>query len=546
MNAIKKIVMGFAVACATVAAQRAEATVPVPSDAIRLNCVRSNGSGYVKTGYLPNSKTRVVMEFQMLKLPDSSSAAYLGVQQTDGFQFFMGVRGKSGNFAMCCADSGSTAAVEGPSADFGRHTYDVSSGSQKFDGIEYGTQTCEHTATSELYLFAMNNRWQSSAYYNQSMVLYRFEIYERGDDGESLVRNFVPCLQGGEIRFWDEVGGQWCDYSGTGFDTLDLNLSVESSVSGLEEKLSPAAASYSLAVGQKIRITAPNKVVHPTTGIRYLCSGWRLVRQDGTAVTNAASCLFSYKNDGFEKVLKLIWHWARPVTDIAADIPAEYQLIEFVGSDGRQFVDTEIVPSDQTRVVVDFALSALPTAQSASGWGSTGGIDTFFWGVKSGTFMSSVSKNWQTCVTDASADTQRHLFDLQSGSQKFDGKEYGQDVFVRGTATQSAGENARRLYLFATSAGWTPTPQYAMSVNVYSCQIITNGVCARDLRPVRKIDAAKGAADEYGLYDLASGRYFTAKSVSATTTDIAFSSAGVDLQDHVLPSAQNGFSFILR
>ena len=180
----------------------------LPAGAVRMGGIKSSGC-YVDTKYVPNSKTRVVMSFQMNALP-VNTGAYAGLQETNNRQFMFGVsKTLQFRFAVTPAGGGSTIDI-GP-ADGNPHEFDIASGLQKFDGEEYGRFTIDDGSTYPLYIFGMNNRWASDTY-PQSITVYSCKIYE---DGE-LVRNFIPCLYEGRARLWDDANGEWYDKSGNG------------------------------------------------------------------------------------------------------------------------------------------------------------------------------------------------------------------------------------------------------------------------------------------------------------------------------------------
>lgn len=159
---------------------------------------------YVDTGVVPNSRTRVVYKFQRLA---GASGAMLNGYQAGGDakpQFTFGIDGQDKFVSVVAAKQKGAKRTIGE-ADFEVHTFDLRSGSQKFDGAEYATDTIDDSATESLLLFAMRNGWfDGEAYYACSFRLYGCEIY----DGETLIRRYRPYWDGVKGVIRDEVSGK--------------------------------------------------------------------------------------------------------------------------------------------------------------------------------------------------------------------------------------------------------------------------------------------------------------------------------------------------
>ena len=189
-----------------------------------------------------------------------------------------------------------------------------------------------------------------------------------------------------------------------------------------------------------------------------------------------------------------------PAAHAAVELPEGYKLVEYIQSTGTQFIDTGIAPKSTTRMVLDFAYTVKPTTQATCGWGSSGGAEAFLFGAGAKGFYSTISKDWKNTayVMDATGeanlplDTERHVFDVANGSQKFDGTEYGTVSTLGNTATA-----AQTLYLFASRVEWSPFVDYKMKAKVYSCQIYEGEVLKRDFVPCVRMSDSKP-----GLYDL--------------------------------------------
>ena len=177
--------------------------------------------------------------------------------------------------------------------------------------------------------------------------------------------------------------------------------------------------------------------------------------------------------------------------------PAEYQAVEYIESSGSQYINTKIVPKANTRVVLDFALSAIPTGNNYCGWGSQANAEVFLFGANANCFYFNVSPDWRTPVeTGVAPDLERHTMDVASGFQKLDGKQYGT------TSISSTASDGQYLYLFAGRVEWS-TVDYWMKAKVYGCQIFEGENKVRDFVPCYKV-----ADGTIGLYDTVSKEFF--------------------------------------
>lgn len=192
----------------------------LPTGAVRMGGIKSSGC-YVNTRYAANSRTRVVMSFQLNALPQDTGS-YAGIQEKNNRQFMLGV-GKDLHFKISVTPAGGGNVIDIGQADTGLHEFDVASGSQKFDGKEYGTSTTDDGATDPLYIFGMNNLWNGRADYFQSITVYSCKIY----DGDTLVRDFIPCQYEGRARLWDDANGEWYDKIGDGTFEAIAGITVD-------------------------------------------------------------------------------------------------------------------------------------------------------------------------------------------------------------------------------------------------------------------------------------------------------------------------------
>lgn len=159
--------------------------------------------------------------------------------------------------------------------------------------------------------------------------------------------------------------------------------------------------------------------------------------------------------------------------------------LSYIETDGRQYLETDIIPSSATRVCMDTAF--LSTTNQFSGWGSEGSQEAFEFGIRNGRLAWSVSSNTKY-VEAVPCDQRRHRFDLRNGSQKLDDVEY---------STTTIGDTAgvgQTLLLFARRGEWNAwtkesidagslQPDLFCSMRFYGCRIWQGDTLVRDYVP---------------------------------------------------------------
>ncbi|MBQ7721412.1 MAG: hypothetical protein IJT64_00735, partial [Kiritimatiellae bacterium] len=187
-------------------------------------------------------------------------------------------------------------------------------------------------------------------------------------------------------------------------------------------------------------------------------------------------------------------------TASAAALPDAYTAVEYIQSDGTQYIDTGVVPKTTTRVVCDFRLTAMPSDRVRCGWASAGSKEAFWFGTDNdhANFSASVCGNSVQANTGVPVDTTRHTFDISMSAVKFDDA----TVANPGAAfTDAASGNT--MYLFASRQGWNPNIGAYGSMEIYSCQIYDGTTLTRDFVPAVRL--SDGAA---GLYETGNGVFY--------------------------------------
>ena len=99
--------------------------------------------------------------------------------------------------------------------DLEKHNIHLESGSQKFDNVEYATNTIGNTATDKqmIYLFALNAEWVNGTTSYMPEKIYSVKIY----DGDQIVRDYIPVINNNKTScLYDRIEKKCYYNQGTG------------------------------------------------------------------------------------------------------------------------------------------------------------------------------------------------------------------------------------------------------------------------------------------------------------------------------------------
>ena len=156
----------------------------------------------------------------------------------------------------------------------------------------------------------------------------------------------------------------------------------------------------------------------------------------------------------------------------------KYTPVEYLESTGTQYIDTRVYPKSTTRVVFEFSFTDISEEAVRNGWQSSGYQENFIWGYKDLKFYSGVSDNTNYQYSSINLDTEKHTFELKSGSQSIDNDTYGLTSFAKLIS------NSKTMYLFATHVQWSNNPANWCKEKVYFTKIFDNDTLVRDYIPV--------------------------------------------------------------
>lgn len=186
-------------------------------------------------------------------------------------------------------------------------------------------------------------------------------------------------------------------------------------------------------------------------------------------------------------------------------LPSGYTQLEYIQSSGNQYINTGVVPTPNTRAVIDAQITAQTVPSAAylgerSGSGGTDKTGYVLWSMSTGANVSSdffgnrVSKTMSTIGT-------RVLIDKNKASVTINGS----------TITNSAAAGTATLPIFLLASNEKGTAAYGIAAKLYSCQLYDNGTLVRNFVP------CKNASGAVGLYDIV-GKQFYANAGTGTFT----------------------------
>lgn len=188
----------------------------LPDGYTEVEYIKSSGTQYIDTGFVPNQDTRVVCD-AVFSPEGTSSQYFFGVRVSSTSRQF-GLRGTASGYQIKYGnvDGGTTSGVETGRIliDFNKNKLSVGSLSLSND---YATFTCP----GNMYLFAANNNGAVYAYC--TATVYSMQIYDNG----VLVRDFIPCKNAsGVAGLYDVVGGKFYGNAGSGSFAVGADVRV--------------------------------------------------------------------------------------------------------------------------------------------------------------------------------------------------------------------------------------------------------------------------------------------------------------------------------
>ena len=281
--------MTFALAAALCAA----ATEQAHAGYTRLAYIESSGTQYIDTGYKPSKNTRTVIDYQIAKSAIEGQERVFGVDNMT-ISYSLYVSGNTDNklnyWAYAFKDGDGQWKNETKAANTARHVFDFNNGKKlTVDGGAVWNTTLNNsptkTATGTMFLGA--RRLSSGVAHLTPHRIYSCKMW----NGNTIVRDYVPCAYGGVTGLWDRVEGKF--YGSAGSDPYDgapftsPALEVMSSTSPFSEPETPSpdyGLHENISIGEGIEISCPGAYTNATGDIITLCTGWKLYDEGGSLV----------------------------------------------------------------------------------------------------------------------------------------------------------------------------------------------------------------------------------------------------------------------
>lgn len=178
-------------------------------------------------------------------------------------------------------------------------------------------------------------------------------------------------------------------------------------------------------------------------------------------------------------------------------LPQGYTPLQYIQGTGTQYIDTGVYDTTALqRVVIDVAWDNYSSWQAMGFANSNNGLVIRLGNiVNTGLFFTAqTTGTWVNVPCNVTAGNDWHVFDIQSGSQKFDGSQL---------ATNTIDGWNRSFYLFALNASWTSASAFC-KCKMRGCKIYVNGTLAHDYYP-----ALRTADSKPGMYDIIGNSFKT-------------------------------------
>ena len=249
--------------------KRVKAAIPVEYVESK---VYNSDSVFVNTGICPTETTRVVADVAFLQ--NEGTLMGSGGSNVAGVLF-----GRSWGTAWQWSVSGNySGTTTGGTQDLSRHTWDLASGSQKVDGVQYGTTAIPAGATPgpAFILFARRLVQNEKVDSFMKAKLWGLKMY----DGVALLRDFRPCWWNDRYCLKDRVTGKFFQATGAWGESGNAT-ELSGAPLGLTYKRRPCVASTgSQYIDTRLKPTADMRLWAkmafaelPAAGANW-CMGW--------------------------------------------------------------------------------------------------------------------------------------------------------------------------------------------------------------------------------------------------------------------------------
>lgn len=171
--------------------------------------------------------------------------------------------------------------------------------------------------------------------------------------------------------------------------------------------------------------------------------------------------------------------------------PAGYTRLEYVESNGGQYIDTGFVPNQDTRVKMSILASGLSGETYAYGARNSAGSNAFLCALEPSAITFGYAKQYRAYegVIDGSYDIDQNKNIMTVNGTELSGN------YVESFSSES------NLTLFGRNTAGSV--ENLSAIKIYSCQIYDNDALVRDYIP------AKNSNGQQGLYDLVNNTFYS-------------------------------------
>lgn len=393
----------------------------LPDGYIQLDYIQSSGTQYIDTGFKPNQNTKFEVDLAIT----NTSCHVFGARTSYLNKAFVLFWASNSDFCIQMANS----KFNGGAFDTTKRYKVTMTSSQLFldDSLQVSYSVGDFQCEQNAWLMSC---YSSSASEYASGKLYSAKIY----DGDTLVRNFIPCKNSSEVvGMYDLVNSKFYGNSGSG----------------------------SFIAGSELPIS--NKIAIDYLGI------YDVLDIDDEPVKELT------------KDTEWIFQAVAGVEE--SQLPSGYTQLEYIESSGAQYIDTGLKPTQDYSMTIkcqSTGTSKNTYAGCDTNWQNTGffvGVNVFEFGNASTTNIQNYGENPIVLTLDKTGG-------------------YKDGVKTWNNASTTTFQTVSNLTLFALNRNGTI--QGYLTGKIYYCTISDNGTLVRNFIPCKNPEGAIGMYDTIG------------------------------------------------
>ena len=180
----------------------------------------------------------------------------------------------------------------------------------------------------------------------------------------------------------------------------------------------------------------------------------------------------------------------------ASLLPSEFQEVEYIESTGTQYIDTGVIPTINTSMDIELAITTNDVNWSGSvldasrGWFAVGGYNL-------NSLVAVFSVGSREGILDYPFDTNFHKFFISNGLQKID------NITSNNTISNYNG-TMPSIYLLGEHYTWVANPPLVGHQKIKYSKLFDNNLLVKNFIPCKRKSDNKP-----GLYDLVEGKFYT-------------------------------------